>query len=86
MSADQGPTRSSAGQVCAIPGCHVAILPGRLMCSPHWFKLPHRMRVRVNMAYAVDRGSAEHRAAIAEAIQAVQAREAERAKPATEEG
>jgi hypothetical protein len=36
---------------CHWPGCKVEVEPKMLMCAPHWFRLPLRLRNRIWSTY-----------------------------------
>lgn len=42
---------SKARHACAVPRCEVAIGRRYLMCRPHWFKVPGKLRDRVWRTY-----------------------------------
>lgn len=46
-----GRHRISAGHTCHWPGCKREVPPAMWGCSPHWFKLPVRLRNMVWAAY-----------------------------------
>jgi hypothetical protein len=56
---------------CPINGCDRRRLPQQVMCKKHWWAVPPELRKRIWRLYQTDRGSAEHLAAIREAIDLV---------------
>lgn len=49
--------------VCQLPTCETRVGRGQLMCRPHWFKVPQRLRQEVNAAWRLFRKGSEHRIA-----------------------
>lgn len=41
--------------ICRIPECETIILPGRLMCGPHWDVVPWKLRCEIFEARRLDR-------------------------------
>jgi hypothetical protein len=60
------------GRACPWPGCRRSVRAGRLMCPPHWYRLPAGIRARIWATYR--RGqtaltcSPEYRDALREAL------------------
>jgi hypothetical protein len=54
---------------CVYPDCIVVPRKGHLMCKPHWFSLPSRIRTRLTIAYENGgEGSSIYTRALAEMI------------------
>lgn len=72
-----------SGHKCPATGCTLNVAPGKLMCRTHWFMAPGHLRVAVWDAWrgGIGAGSPSHRAACADAIEAVNAKIAERGQP-----
>lgn len=65
----------AAGHPCAIPDCDRLAKTGQLMCWPHWRRVPRVLNRAIFETFA--NGPAEaYRANVAEAVRAVQEKEA----------
>ena len=53
---------------CPIEGCTTSIRGHYVMCPHHWFEVSPELRSRIWNLYQTARGSAEHLAALQEAI------------------
>ena len=42
---------------CAVPGCGRSVSSDRLMCPPHWYRVPIPLRAAVSHAWRVRRGT-----------------------------
>lgn len=56
---------------CHVPACDVAVAPEMLMCKPHWFMVPQRLRNQVWATYR--RGQERDKAPSREWMAAAQA-------------
>ena len=75
---------STRGRVCEVPLCGETIAAGKLMCRDHWYEVPKQVRQRINHAWKriKGRGTAryrqealrDYRAAVTEAVSAVEAK------------
>jgi hypothetical protein len=54
-----------------IEGCNTDVRAVYVTCPIHWFEVPAELRARIWNLYRTAKGSPEHLAAIAEAIEAV---------------
>jgi hypothetical protein len=68
------------GHNCPATGCTLNVSAGKLLCRSHWFTVPKALRDAVWDAWrgGIGAGSPSHRAACADAIEAVNHRIAER--------
>ena len=70
----------TASHKCPADGCTQRVAVHMLMCRPHWYMVPKPLRGAVWAAWAggLGAGSPEHTAAITAAVDAVNAKLAER--------
>jgi hypothetical protein len=75
------------GHECPATRCALHVAPGKLMCRTHWYMVPAPIRTAVWDAWAggMNAGSPSHRAACADAIEAVNAKLGARNEPTAEE-
>ena len=59
---------------CPAPGCKASIPHHMLFCRQHWFMVPKPLRDEVWRTYRDEAGSADHRQAVAAAVDYVRGR------------
>lgn len=62
-----------SGHNCPASGCTLNVATHKLLCRTHWYMVPRALREAVYAAWAngIGAGSPSHRAACADAIEAV---------------
>lgn len=62
---------------CRVPGCTQMVRPDRLMCRPHWHQVPRPLQEIIWATWRSGAGvfDPEYRAAVRDAVAAVQAQE-----------
>jgi hypothetical protein len=74
--------KSSSRVPCPVHGCHSHRKRDQVMCPRHWCEVPGELRERIWSLYRTAAGSAEHLAAIREAIDFVNEQSLVSAPPA----